>query len=195
MQMWRYPLRGGVRWKILGTVNKRVLSQTWTKSPVASITWQRDMLCPKRAVCCHNFKETLEMKSSVVLFFLFFKVGSFPSCSHPGIFSKHEKKQVSHRKKGETQTEENLRWRQASMQPSWFSLTASPTALFPQHAHSRTPFSFHTSCSPKNVKSETCEILPGFKISLSSSPTSGYSQHRDLPSSVWMGLLQGREWS
>lgn len=165
-----------------------------TQVLVASITWQRDMLCPKRAVCCHNFKETLEMKSSVVLFF-FFLVGSFPSCSHPGIFSKHEKKQVSHRKKGETQTEENLRWKQASMQPSWFSLTASPTALFPQHTQSHTILFSHQLQPPKNLKSEKGEILLGFKISLSSSPTSGYSLHRDLPSSVWMALLQGREWS
>lgn len=43
--------------------------------------------------------------------FVVFQVGSFPSCSRPGIFSKHEKKQVSHREKGETQTEENLRWK------------------------------------------------------------------------------------
>lgn len=36
--------------------------------------------------------------------------------SHPGIFSKHEQKQVSHRKKGDTDTDrrENLRWKQVA---------------------------------------------------------------------------------
>lgn len=174
-------------------MNKRLLSSTWTKVPVASITWQRDKLCPKRAVCCYNFKETLEMKSSVVQFFFLSRSGH----SHHVLIQEY----LASMRRSRSAIERKGRHRQRKIwggSKQACSRRDFPWQLLPllfflnTHTHTVAHHPLFTPApAPKKLKSETGEILPGFKISLSSSPTSGYSQRRDLPKQCVNGFTSG----
>lgn len=118
--------------------------------------------------------------------------------SHPGIFSEHVEKQVSHRNKVDRDTDrdgergENLRWKKVACNLGDFPWLPSPLFFTHTHTHANrwTLWALFTAKAviTKTLKVKERKTQPKWKITFSSCPS---SDHLQRAVGEWVSFIGG----